>query len=139
MGFHLFITPPSPAKEIEFVLEYDVSYVESALKSYHTEREARLRTGARSGVGVSVSVLPAFVRERETQGLERVGAVSQTARRVSVQPLFTRAVSAQASDILGAFALVTRRVKAAATVYSTARADEERWRQNRKRERGYAR
>jgi phage tail sheath protein FI len=31
--FHLFITPPSPAKEIEFVLEYDVSYVESALKS----------------------------------------------------------------------------------------------------------
>lgn len=31
--FHLYITPPSPAKELEFVLEYDVSYVESALKA----------------------------------------------------------------------------------------------------------
>jgi len=29
--FHLFLTPPSPAKEIEFVLEYDTSYVTSAL------------------------------------------------------------------------------------------------------------
>jgi phage tail sheath protein FI len=25
--FHIFLTPPSPAREIEFVLEYDVSYV----------------------------------------------------------------------------------------------------------------
>ena len=31
--FHLYITPPSPAKELEFVLEYDVSYVESTLKA----------------------------------------------------------------------------------------------------------
>lgn len=29
--FHIYLTPPSPAKEIEFVLEYDVSYVMSAL------------------------------------------------------------------------------------------------------------
>ena len=29
--FHLYLTPPSPAKEIEFVLEYDTSYVTSAL------------------------------------------------------------------------------------------------------------
>lgn len=29
--FHIFLTPPSPAKEIEFVLEYDTSYVTSAL------------------------------------------------------------------------------------------------------------
>ena len=29
--FHIFLTPPSPAKEIEFVLEYDVSYVSAAL------------------------------------------------------------------------------------------------------------
>lgn len=29
--FHVFLTPPSPAEEIEFVLEYDVSYVKSAL------------------------------------------------------------------------------------------------------------
>lgn len=28
---HLFLTPPSPAQEIDFVLEYDASYVESAL------------------------------------------------------------------------------------------------------------
>lgn len=29
--FHVFLTPPSPAKEIEFVLEYDTAYVSSAL------------------------------------------------------------------------------------------------------------
>lgn len=29
--FHIYLTPPSPAKEIEFVLEYDVSYVAAAL------------------------------------------------------------------------------------------------------------
>ncbi len=29
--FHIYITPPSPAKEIEFVLEYDPSYVTAAL------------------------------------------------------------------------------------------------------------
>ena len=29
--FHLFLTPPSPAKEMEFVLEYDMSYLTSAL------------------------------------------------------------------------------------------------------------
>ncbi len=29
--FHLYITPPSPAQHIEFVLEYDTSYVQSAL------------------------------------------------------------------------------------------------------------
>ena len=29
--FHVYMTPPSPAQEIDFVLEYDVSYVESAL------------------------------------------------------------------------------------------------------------
>lgn len=29
--FHIFMTPPSPAKEIEFVLEYDPSYVTAAL------------------------------------------------------------------------------------------------------------
>lgn len=29
--FHIYITPPSPAKEIEFVLEYDSSYVTAAL------------------------------------------------------------------------------------------------------------
>jgi len=28
---HIYITPPSPAQEIDFVLEYDTSYVESAL------------------------------------------------------------------------------------------------------------
>jgi len=28
---HLYITPPSPAQEIDFVLEYDVNYVSSAL------------------------------------------------------------------------------------------------------------
>jgi phage tail sheath protein FI len=28
--FHIYMTPPSPAKEIEFVQEYDVSYVTSA-------------------------------------------------------------------------------------------------------------
>lgn len=29
--FHIYLTPPSPAKEIEFVLEYDTSYVTAAL------------------------------------------------------------------------------------------------------------
>lgn len=29
--FHIFLTPPSPAEEIEFVLEYDVSYISAAL------------------------------------------------------------------------------------------------------------
>ena len=29
--FHVYMTPPSPAQEIDFVLEYDVSYVRSAL------------------------------------------------------------------------------------------------------------
>ena len=30
--FHLFITPPSPAQEINFTLEYDVSYLEAAFQ-----------------------------------------------------------------------------------------------------------
>ena len=30
---HIFMTPPSPAQEIDFTLEYDASYVESALTS----------------------------------------------------------------------------------------------------------
>jgi len=29
--FHIFMTPPSPAKELEFVLEYDAEYVTAAL------------------------------------------------------------------------------------------------------------
>lgn len=29
--FHIYMTPPSPAQEIDFVLEYDASYVEAAL------------------------------------------------------------------------------------------------------------
>lgn len=29
--FHIYITPPSPAKELEFVLEYDAAYVSAAL------------------------------------------------------------------------------------------------------------
>ena len=29
--FHVIMTPPSPAQEIDFVLEYDASYVASAL------------------------------------------------------------------------------------------------------------
>lgn len=29
--FHIYMTPPSPAKEIEFVLEYDPSYITTAL------------------------------------------------------------------------------------------------------------
>lgn len=29
--FHIYMTPPSPAKELEFVLEYDVEYVKAAL------------------------------------------------------------------------------------------------------------
>lgn len=28
---HLYLTPPSPAQEIDFVLEYDAEYVTSAL------------------------------------------------------------------------------------------------------------
>ena len=28
---HIYMTPPSPAQEIDFTLEYDVSYVQSAL------------------------------------------------------------------------------------------------------------
>ncbi len=31
--FHVYMTPPSPAQEIEFVLEYDVEYIASALKA----------------------------------------------------------------------------------------------------------
>jgi phage tail sheath protein FI len=31
MQLHLFLTPPSPAQEIEFVLEYDVGYIKAAL------------------------------------------------------------------------------------------------------------
>ena len=27
--FHIYLTPPSPAKELDFVLEYDISYLES--------------------------------------------------------------------------------------------------------------
>ena len=27
--FHIYLTPPSPAKELDFVLEYDVSYLEN--------------------------------------------------------------------------------------------------------------
>ena len=27
--FHIYMTPPSPAKELDFVLEYDVSYLEN--------------------------------------------------------------------------------------------------------------
>lgn len=30
--FHVFITPPSPAQEIDFTLEYDVSYLEAAFE-----------------------------------------------------------------------------------------------------------
>lgn len=29
--FHLYLTPPSPGQEFEFVLEYDVNYIETAL------------------------------------------------------------------------------------------------------------
>ena len=31
MKFHIFVTPPSPAKEMDFVLEYDADYVSAAL------------------------------------------------------------------------------------------------------------
>lgn len=31
--FHIYLTPPSPAKEIEFLLEYDTSYVLAAFES----------------------------------------------------------------------------------------------------------
>ena len=27
--FHIYLTPPSPAKELDFVLEYDVNYLEN--------------------------------------------------------------------------------------------------------------
>ena len=27
--FHIYMTPPSPAKELEFVLEYDISYLQT--------------------------------------------------------------------------------------------------------------
>ena len=30
---HIYMTPPSPAQEIDFVLEYDADYVTSALQS----------------------------------------------------------------------------------------------------------
>lgn len=29
--FHIYLTPPSPAQELDFVLEYDVEYVQAAL------------------------------------------------------------------------------------------------------------
>jgi hypothetical protein len=29
---HIYMTPPSPAQEIDFVLEYDAEYVASALQ-----------------------------------------------------------------------------------------------------------
>jgi len=32
MKVHIYITPPSPAQEIDFVLEYDAEYVTSALQ-----------------------------------------------------------------------------------------------------------
>lgn len=32
MKFHIYLTPPSPAQEIDFILEYDASYVASALQ-----------------------------------------------------------------------------------------------------------
>ncbi len=31
--FHLYLTPPSPAQEIDFILEYDASYVAAALQA----------------------------------------------------------------------------------------------------------
>ena len=30
---HIYLTPPSPAQEIDFVLEYDASYVAQALQA----------------------------------------------------------------------------------------------------------
>ena len=30
---HIYMTPPSPAQEIDFILEYDTSYVTSALQA----------------------------------------------------------------------------------------------------------
>ena len=30
--FHIYLTPPSPAKELDFVFEYDVNYIETALQ-----------------------------------------------------------------------------------------------------------
>lgn len=33
VAFHIYMTPPSPAKEIDFILEYDVNYVAAALKA----------------------------------------------------------------------------------------------------------
>jgi phage tail P2-like protein len=51
---------------------------------YRTEQEARLRTGAHSGLGVSVSVLPYFVRERDAAGAVRAGIFTQVTRRISI-------------------------------------------------------
>ncbi|MBU5438291.1 phage tail protein [Tissierella sp. MSJ-40] len=31
--FHIYMTPPSPAKELEFILEYDANYITAALKA----------------------------------------------------------------------------------------------------------
>ena len=31
--FHIYMTPPSPAKKLEFVLEYDVSYLSTLLSA----------------------------------------------------------------------------------------------------------
>ncbi|SHJ74343.1 phage tail sheath family protein [Tepidibacter formicigenes] len=31
--FHIYMTPPSPAKELEFILEYDANYVSAAFKA----------------------------------------------------------------------------------------------------------
>ena len=32
INLHVYITPPSPAQEIDFTLEYDASYVQAALQ-----------------------------------------------------------------------------------------------------------
>ena len=34
LHIHIYITPPSPAQEIDFMLEYDASYVTAALASW---------------------------------------------------------------------------------------------------------
>ena len=31
--FHIYLTPPSPLQEMEFTLEYDVSYLSAALEA----------------------------------------------------------------------------------------------------------
>lgn len=33
LKFHLYMTPPSPAREIDFIMEYDVNYVKSFIES----------------------------------------------------------------------------------------------------------